>query len=718
MGHRSFCRLQVTTAAALFLGGCGGGDGQDSILTTLLEPINEGRLSSNALTAFFVESFSAFEDKANELRNSQKYKQQEISWYVETNEDRQHNQDTEPLYNSYSLASSRAEYAHAVGLTGLGQTIAIVDEGFLTTHETIAGRIIDGGMSGDALSHGTAVASVAAGNSATMIGVAPGARLLFGNFTSAANLAEATDLARTVGAVVQNNSWGFPTIPATSNEFDRLFVQGNYRQYLTALRAYTQNGIVVFAASNDSSDTQSTIMEALPLFAPELETSWLAVINGVPEFDNERILRADRVSAACLDAARWCIAADGTWMAANDNPNNQGYSLAIGTSFSAPVVSGAIALLAEAFPNLTPQDLRARLIATADNRFEGFAATGRLEVIPGSGFYHDYSEEWGHGFLDVRAALLPIGTPVATMADGTALSVEQPLINGGGATGDAITRSLESVPVLVTDLLGGDFTMPGTALATMPRTAPVSEKLWSAMFGNAPRHSLMQEYGGADITLTHDTFELAMLSPDTAHGSTAGDGSEPAAVASIGKSFEAAGGAIFIGLNLGRDDGSVLPGLQGTSSTFAALEVGFSQKIGSAGFIELGGTFGMSPDSTGIGMSNTSDVRFNAMRVEAGQTGVLRKGDRLSLGVSMPIAVTSGSTQIALPAARSAGGVSYQDVGINYAPQAREIDLSITYGTPMGQSAEVFVGAIHAFNHGHITGRQDTAAIMGFRVTF
>jgi hypothetical protein len=249
-------------------------------------------------------------------------------------------------------------------------------------------------------------------------------------------------------------------------------------------------------------------------------------------------------------------------------------------------------------------------------------------------------------------------------------------------------------------------------------TPPVSEKLWSAMFGNAPRHSLMQEYGGADITLTHDTFELAMLSPDTAHGSTAGDGSEPAAVASIGKSFEAAGGAIFIGLNLGRDDGSVLPGLEGTSSTFAALEVGFSQKIGSAGFIELGGTFGMSPGSTGIGMSNTSDVRFNAMRVEAGQTGVLRKGDRLSLGVSMPIAVTSGSTQIALPAARSAGGVSYQDLGINYAPQAREIDLSITYGTPMGQSAEVFVGAIHAFNHGHITGRQDTAAIMGFRVAF
>lgn len=718
MGSRSFCKLQVSATVFLLLAGCGGGGGQNSLLTTVLEPIKDGRLSSNALAAFFVESFAAFEDKANELRTSEKYKKQDINWYADKNNDGIRNEATEPLYNSYSLASSRVEYAHAVGLTGLGQTIAIVDEGFLTTHETIAGRILEGSMPGEALSHGTAVSSVAAGNSPDMIGVAPGARLLLGNFTSAANLTEATNLARISGAVVQNNSWGFPTVPATSSEFDRLFVTGNYREYLTALRAYTQTGVVVFAAGNESRVTQSSIMEALPLFAPELESSWLAVINGVPEFDNERILRADRISSACLEAARWCIAADGTWMAANNDPNNQSYSLVTGTSFAAPVVSGAIALLAEAFPNLTPQDLRARLIATADNRFEGFAATGRLEVVPGSGFFHDYSEEWGHGFLDVRAALLPIGTPVAQMADGTALSVDQPLINGGGATGDAIARSLDAIPVLVTDFLGGDFTMPGTALTAVAPTAPVSEKLWGSLFGNAPRSGLMREYGGADMSLRHDTFELAMLGPDMAHRSGARSGSEPAIVASFGKTFEAAGGAIFVGLNVGRDDGTVLPSIHGASSTLAALEVGFSQTVGLAGFVELGGTFGMSPGTSGSGMSNTSDVHFNAMRIEAGQTGVLRKGDKLSLGVSMPIAVTSGSTQIALPVARSAGGVSYQDVGIDYAPQAREVDLSITYGTPIGQSAEMYVGAIHAFNHGHITGRQDTAAIMGFRIAF
>lgn len=716
MGRRSFCKLQVSAAVFLLLAGCGGGGGTNSLLTTVLEPIIEDRLSSSALRAFFVESFAAFEDRANELRASEKYERQDINWYADTNNDGRRNAETEPLYNSYSLASSRVEYAHAVGLTGLGQTIAIVDEGFLTTHETIAGRILEGGMPGEALSHGTAVSSVAAGNSPDMIGVAPGAQLLLGNFTSAANLTEATNLARISGAVVQNNSWGFPTIPATSTEFDRLFVNGSYREYLTALRAYTQSGVAVFSAGNDSSATQSSIMEALPLFAPELESSWLAVINGVPEFDNERILRADRISSACLEAARWCIAADGTWMAANNNPNNQGYSLVIGTSFSAPVVSGAIALLAEAFPNLTPQDLRARLIATADNRFEGFAATGRLEVVPGSGFFHDYSEEWGHGFLDVRAALLPIGTPVAQMADGTALSVDQPLIHGGGATGDAIARSLEAIPVLVTDFLGGDFKMPGTALTTVAPIAPVSEKLWGSLFGNTPRSGLMREYGGADVNLRHDTFELTMLSPDTAHRSAAG--SEPAIVASFGKTFEAAGGEIFIGLNVGRDDGTVLPSIHGASTALAALDVGFSQTVGLAGFVELGGTFGMSPGTSGSGMSDTSDVHFNAMRIEAGQTGVYRKGDKLSLGVSMPIAVTSGSTQIALPVARSAGGVSYQDVGIDYAPQAREVDLSITYGTPIGQSAEVYVGAIHAFNHGHITGRQDTAAIMGFRIAF
>jgi hypothetical protein len=732
--HMRKTGLSLTTIT--LLAGCGGGGGGGvaaAAMNFVTETLSGGNFSATALTSRFIDSFAGFEEAARDLRETDpRYTRQQINyWYAETDGQAGRNPATEPLYNSYSLAAARVEYAHAAGITGRGQTIAIVDGDFLSGHETL----LDAGLNSRVLSylapgnpsnitqedrdHGTSVASVAAGQSGTMIGVAYDAQLLLSSYSSAQDLINGTNLARDLGAVVQNNSWGFPGIGATGENFQALFGAGRaYEGYLGALRSYSSNGVVVFAADNLRTAGQSSIMEALPLFAPELEAGWLSVISGVPTYDNERILSAERVSAPCLQTARWCLAADGTWMAALAT-NAASYSTepVIGTSFAAPVVSGAMALLAQAFPNLTPHDLRARLIATADNGFEGFNATGRLEVIPGSGFFHDYSAEWGHGFLDVRAALLPIGTPVARMADGTAHSVAQPLIAGGGAAGDAVARSLSAVPVLVTDLLGGDFTMPGQALAAPAPVAPVAERLWPAMFGAASRSGLIRAYGGGEMSLRQGGVELALLGPE-ASGGAGMAGVAPAMAAAIGQSLEAAGGELFIGLNIARDDGTLMPGIGGDASTLAALELAFTRDVGQGGFIELGGTFGVSPGGSGAGMSDRSDLRFNAFRLEAGQSGVLRAGDRLSLGLSMPVAITAGGAEIALPVGRSASGIVHRSIGIDYAPEDREIDLSITYGTPFGPGGELFVGAIHAFNHGHVAGAQDTAALVGFRMAF
>jgi hypothetical protein len=409
--------------------------------------------------------------------------------------------------------------------------------------------------------------------------------------------------------------------------------------------------------------------------------------------------------------------ADGTWNAAAAK-NNQDYALYIGTSFAAPIVSGAIALLAQAFPNLTAHDLRARLIATADNRFAEFTSDGRLEVVPGSGFYHDYSTEWGHGFLDLRAALLPIGTPVARMADGSVQSVSEPLIVSGGATGDAVARSLEAVPVLVTDLLGGDFTMPAEAMSATATATPVSQYLWSAMSGAMPRSGLMRAYGASEMTLQQGQIQLAMVGVDTGGGHGGVAGTEPTMAAAIGHSLAAAGGELFLGVNIARDDGSLMPTIGGTTSTLAALDLGFMRQDARGGFFEIGGTLGMSPGGSGAVLSDRSDILFNAFRVEAGQNNLMRSGDRLSFGVTLPVAVTSGRAQIALPVSRSASGIQHSTVGIDYSPEKREIDLSITYGTPFGQGGEVFLGAVHAINHGHIAGAQDTAAVLGLRMAF
>ena len=132
----------------------------------------------------------------------------------------------------------------------------------------------------------------------------------------------------------------------------------------------------------------------------------------------------------------------------------------------------------------------------------------------------------------------------------------------------------------------------------------------------------------------------------------------------------------------------------------------------------MGGSFGMAPGGSGAALSQQSDVRFNAFRFEAGQKDILRTGDKLRFGVSLPIAVTSGRTEIALPVARSATGIDYRQVGIDYSPRDREINLSVTYDAPIGRGTDLFGGAIHAINHGHVAGQRDTAAILGIRKTF
>ena len=69
-------------------------------------------------------------------------------------------------------------------------------------------------------------------------------------------------------------------------------------------------------------------------------------------------------------------------------------------------MSGAVALLSEAFPNHTPAQLQDRILASANNDF--FTATGTTSFI--NGITHGYNSEFGHGLLDLATALGPIST--------------------------------------------------------------------------------------------------------------------------------------------------------------------------------------------------------------------------------------------------------------------------------------------------------------------
>ncbi|MDX1821857.1 MAG: hypothetical protein R3197_13250, partial [Paracoccaceae bacterium] len=129
--------LSLTTIT--LLAGCGGGGGGGvaaAAMNFVTETLSGGNFSAGALSAAAFDSFAAFESAARDLREADpRYFLQKIdNWYVET-DGVTGPTGNEQLFNSYSLAAARVEYAHAAGITGRGQTIASVDGDFLSGHE-------------------------------------------------------------------------------------------------------------------------------------------------------------------------------------------------------------------------------------------------------------------------------------------------------------------------------------------------------------------------------------------------------------------------------------------------------------------------------------------------------------------------------------------------------------------------------------------------------
>ena len=137
---------------------------------------------------------------------------------------------TEFQYFNYSSAASaqnpleviNAHKAYGYGLTGSGETIAIIDAGFNTSHNELNAKTITQygtqtaatGVNATA-DHGLIVSSVAAGedDGTGMQGVAPSASLHLASYNQSngntyypTHWANATDNASS--AIAQNNSWG------------------------------------------------------------------------------------------------------------------------------------------------------------------------------------------------------------------------------------------------------------------------------------------------------------------------------------------------------------------------------------------------------------------------------------------------------------------------------------------------------------------------------
>jgi subtilase-type serine protease len=690
--------LLITLSSPAILAACGGG-GEDAVEPVdpfyTIAPNPDG---SGTLGSYYMASItSQWRDAAANIRNNvARYRLQSGDVTL----------DGSP-YFSNPLFSSRVDYAHAVGLTGAGEVIAIVDAGFLQTHEAFAGKDNTSTGAPGVDNHGTVVSSIAAGRSSTMVGVAPGADLIFSSWDFS-DLAAAANAAAARGAVAQNNSWGFVNTFADQTGYDAIFANSSGQTWLTALKNYASSGVVIFAISNNENATLAGLMESLPLFETTLTYGWLAVGNTVPIFDDDGVSAvAGRVSAPCLEAARWCLMADGFWTGASGT-GNTAYESGTGSSYAAPQVAGALALLAQAFPLLNPHQLRARLLASADNTFTGFVSAGSVDVIEGVGVYnHSYSLEFGHGFLDIRAALLPIGPTTLATVEGGKIATEDFAFATGGAMGDAVARSLADVDLTMTDALEGGFDVAAKDFVAAAEPGDLAETLAA--------RSYAKDYGRtrtATINPLADTFAdhpgetLEMNGPD---GRT--------------RAVLLLGGGDTYGIAVSRSltEGGGLMGFsdaRGGGADMASITLGVSHDLGFGGFFSLSGEIGVADMATPTAMSAVDTADFNSFSLQFGGRSVFAAGDRLTVGVSMPIAVTHGSANLVVPVALGEGRSEMRTLAVDLAPSERQIDLSFGYQMPVGKRSELMVGLVHAENYGNRAGISDQAAVVGMSWSF
>lgn len=298
------------------------------------------------------------------------------------------------------LAIIHASSLYARGGTGQGVAVALIDSGLNSNVPEFQGRLRDPGFDHvenragtfDRIGHGTQMAGILAANKDDqgMHGVAFNAQLIpfrFGDdnepFFFDSEIAQSWQAGFDKGALIFNNSWA-NAIPAT--EINEARYKQVMPESLATARKLVQGGAVFVFPTGNELKREPLAEPGLPLALPELEKGWIAVV--ALKNDGSAI---NAKSNYCGVAAAWCIAVPGGDSGADQGlltTNKDGqYVQTAGTSPAAALVSGAMAALQSRYPELTPQQVRAHLLATANR----------------TGIYGN-SEAYGQGLLDLEAA--------------------------------------------------------------------------------------------------------------------------------------------------------------------------------------------------------------------------------------------------------------------------------------------------------------------------
>jgi len=632
--------------------------------------------------------------------------------------------------------------AWARGITGKGAIIAVLDNGFDLSHADFAGKIIASKNFNGAVAyknptnptavtwghHGTLMAGVAAAssNGVGTVGVAPDARLLLGQVgqggTSGsiemAAVIKGIDWASQNGATVINLSLGSnfdttfqkqialvaPGVWRAPANYGSLY-GGSYSNVLGFAVGTNRGSIIVASSGNQGLD----YAQMPAAYATQVDANGKLLMGGrmlivgatdstgkvIAPFSNRAgHICTNFAGSTCNDPYRvrdFFVVAPGMQVygsAANQMNMGTNGSIAVqGTSPAAAYVSGGIALMKQAWPQLKPE----QLVAITLNTAKDMGAKGVDDV-------------YGHGMVDFDAATKPMGALV--LANNTKLTGSGPqgkvaqLQGTGVVTTGAVSLGTSSVlqNAQAVDTIGRNYTVDlSKAVGYSNAMSYQYGTPWMALAGANYRHlatpvgkdgvlTLMSSDGGTSSQYewqqsdsTRLKFEVGALQEKSGFLGTQG------------------GGAMAFG-----NSATVWSGF------------GFDQKI--AGNTSLVGNYTMGVTRTGNVADSMvqlgSTVIADSWKLGVAQSNILFEGrtrDTLSFAVATPVAVRKGHANVT-----GVTGYTYTDNAdgttdanpvtqterVSLAPRVREMDLVLGYAVAVRNTTSVGVNLVKQFNAG------------------
>ncbi len=351
--------------------------------------------------------------------------------------------------------------------------------------------------------HGTGVASVAAANPGEIElqgedgprpfrGVAYDARILV--YARPVNIAGVAAPVSLQAAYFENapkeaDVYNYSHSSVTKVESNSEEIRKSDNPFYRIAKAIEKMGTPFISSAGNSGKDGEVLPRfpaALPLFFPNLRGQVLAVTatddaGGIASYAN-RCGELPSDWDAAQHGRHYCLAAPGGdegsgFLVAGRKEDdeslvsgrgqNDEYDRAIGTSLSAPVVTGAFAIVKEWFRNpdgsdsMSNRNLILRLVNTANNR----------------GQYSDVAI-YGAGLLDLDAAISAVGntsvSAAGNMDDGIVYDFDATSLSVSAAFGDALQRALQTREIAAFDELGAPFWHP---LASLTATTSNRETL-------------------------------------------------------------------------------------------------------------------------------------------------------------------------------------------------------------------------------------------------